>query len=149
MSQELINLLHAQAREIAAQGINGWGNTMTQAADELERLQAEAVVAARLTGKLIDENSAMRGRIAALEAENERIKLRNAELAAAKAGIRAENEALKEDVERYRFIRGARAMKCDALWDRVGNSQDEAFDRAIDAARSTSPETSTSIEPTF
>ena len=37
-AKELIATLRKQATEIAAQGINGWGNTMICAADELERL---------------------------------------------------------------------------------------------------------------
>lgn len=37
---ELINTLREQAAEIAKEGHNGWGNTMTAAADELSRLRA-------------------------------------------------------------------------------------------------------------
>jgi hypothetical protein len=37
-TKELIELLRAQAREIAREGHNGWGNTMELAADELEEL---------------------------------------------------------------------------------------------------------------
>lgn len=36
---ELSALLRRQATEIAREGHNGWGNTMTQAAAELERLR--------------------------------------------------------------------------------------------------------------
>lgn len=34
----LVGQLRVQAAEIAADGHNGWGNTMTDAADEIERL---------------------------------------------------------------------------------------------------------------
>ena len=34
----MIELLHKQAAEIAAAGHKGWGNTMTDAASEIERL---------------------------------------------------------------------------------------------------------------
>lgn len=36
----LIALLRQQAKEIADAGHNGWGNTMIEAADEIEKLNA-------------------------------------------------------------------------------------------------------------
>lgn len=42
----LIEALRREAAEIAKQGINGWGNLMTSAADELEDM-AETILATR------------------------------------------------------------------------------------------------------
>ena len=37
---DIVERLRQQAREIAKEGIAGWGNTMLEAADEIERLQS-------------------------------------------------------------------------------------------------------------
>jgi hypothetical protein len=42
---DLIERLRQQAAEIASAGHNGWGNTMTEAADELARKDAEIAAA--------------------------------------------------------------------------------------------------------
>lgn len=42
MGISLITTLRAQADEIAREGHAGWGNTMTLAADTLEKLQSDA-----------------------------------------------------------------------------------------------------------
>lgn len=44
----LVKLLRSQANEIADSDHNGWGNTMTDAADEIERLHAELAEFRRL-----------------------------------------------------------------------------------------------------
>jgi len=41
MDKQLIEQLRAQANEIASAGHTGWGNTMRDAADKLERIDAE------------------------------------------------------------------------------------------------------------
>jgi len=41
MNKELIEHLRTQADEIASAGHAGWGNTMRDAADKLERIDAE------------------------------------------------------------------------------------------------------------
>jgi hypothetical protein len=38
---DLVDTLRAQAADIGQRGINGWGNTMTSAADRIEALEAE------------------------------------------------------------------------------------------------------------
>jgi hypothetical protein len=43
----MVALLHKQAAEIASEGHNGWGNTMSQAAELIVRLAAEKVDAQR------------------------------------------------------------------------------------------------------
>jgi len=39
---DIVVILKEQAKEIAEQGIPGWGNTMLWAAEEIERLRQEA-----------------------------------------------------------------------------------------------------------
>lgn len=38
---DIVETLRKQARDIAKQGVNGWGNTMQFAADEIEALRAK------------------------------------------------------------------------------------------------------------
>lgn len=40
-AKELIKILHRQAKEIAKAGLPGWGNTMSEAAEALKKLEAE------------------------------------------------------------------------------------------------------------
>ena len=55
------------------------------------------------------------------------------------AALEAENVALREDAERYRWLRAVDAMSGDWLpeqfWEELGNRLNEQFDAAIDAAR--------------
>ena len=54
---DIVELLHKQAAEIAAAGRNGWGNTMADAADEIERLCKKlnaALVVCRSAARVVD-----------------------------------------------------------------------------------------------
>ena len=45
---EIVDKLKAQAIEIANEGHNGWGNTMTEAAEEIESLKAQTAPVAEV-----------------------------------------------------------------------------------------------------
>ena len=51
---DLVLRLQSQAREIAAQGVAGWGNTMTDAADHIEQLKRENAELRRDAERIFD-----------------------------------------------------------------------------------------------
>ncbi len=52
--------LRQAAKEIAAEGHNGWGNTCTDAADEIERLEAHGAMNATKLARYIADNTRLR-----------------------------------------------------------------------------------------
>lgn len=69
MSKELIERLRTQASEIAGQRINGWGNTMTEAADRIAALEQQLTEQRSIAFAAQKEAS----RCAELERENRRL----------------------------------------------------------------------------
>lgn len=163
MSKELIEGLRNDQKLLDEFGVTSAGTLYAEAANEIERLQAEV---AQWKKDYAEKDVWPDGlvlvtkeRIAALEAELAQLKSErdakqwyplqgpgNPEYDAEIDRLQAENEALKEDAERYRWLRSADKLPFNMMaLDMVG----EKMDAAIDAARSTpsAPETSPSIGP--
>jgi len=54
---ELVETLRFQSAEISSVGIAGWGNTMADAADEINRLRAELAELRRFRKAIMDYDS--------------------------------------------------------------------------------------------
>ena len=92
-----LNELRSQADEIASAGHAGWGNTMRDAADEIDRLRTEAVAA-----DIRIANDALV--IAGLTAERDalaRCKLADQD---AYVAMRDQRDAALADAKRYRWL---------------------------------------------
>ena len=56
----LVSTLYSQTQEIAKEGHNGWGNTMTWAADEIEQLRADLIKYRTAMDAIYNHNEAAR-----------------------------------------------------------------------------------------
>ena len=63
MEDDLIHRLREQAAEIAQEGHAGWGNTMTSAAEEIERLRADIYALRDELSAWVAERDALKARI--------------------------------------------------------------------------------------
>ena len=133
-------------RKTASRGVSVWGDLQMEAADELERFQTSLV---RLKMQLDQQREYHAAELADVVAEREHLALDLQTERAAVVALNAERDALREDADRYRWLR-SQPLDDPEIWIAVdsvsvpgrwalGGDDPDGCDAAIDAARKATP----------